>query len=289
MSYWTINTVSTLQDYISKNSKLFPLSISNTCSGSVNIHTESNVIIQIVNDITCNGVVIQHDKSILFLNKYICEILLYIKKSLHDKLIIAPLSIDALVITPHISNDGDSNRIPIHIEQISPLYTRNIYVSAITKTTNTTNTTNITDITNTTDTTDITDTTNITDIITYQLSNVCIDYHCHNYTSLWLYWHKIINALISSSVIDNATNKYNFELKKELDSIYSTIDKEFNKSFTDGIQTYLKYQKYNHVCVVDTGCLICNDFSALCGHLIKLLISKLNQCNCNVIKLNTLL
>ena len=286
MSYWTINTVSTLQDYISKNSKLFPLSISNTCSGSVNIEVSSNVNIQIVDNITCNGVVIQHDKSILFLNKYICEILLYIKKSLHDKLIIDPLSIDALVITPPISNDDNSNRIPIHIEQISPLYTRNIYVSAITKTTNTINTTNITDTTNTTNTTDTTDTTNTT---TYQLSNVCIDYRCHNYTSLWLYWHKIINALISSSVIDNATNKYNFELKKELDTIYNTIDKEFNKTFTDGIQTYLKYQKYNHVCVVDTGCSICNDFSTSYGHLIKLLISKLNQCDCNVIKLNTLL
>jgi hypothetical protein len=253
MSYWTENTISSLQDYISKNSKLFPLSISipNTCPGSVNIHTENNVIIQIIGDITCNDVVIQNDKSVMFLNKYICEILLYIKNSLHDKV-------------ANLVTIVDRNRIPIHIEQISPLYTRNIYASAIT----------------------IIETN---DIKTYQLSNVCVDYHCRNYTSLWLYWHKIINALVSSSVIDSVTNKYNFELKKELDAMYSTIDKEFNKSFTDGIQTYLKYQKYNHVCVVDTGCSICTDFSISCGHLIKLLISKLNQCDCNVIKLNTLL
>ena len=81
MSYWNENTISSLQDYISKNSKLFPLSISipNTCPGSVNIHIENNVIIQIVGDITCNGVVIQKDKSVMFPNKYICEILLYIK------------------------------------------------------------------------------------------------------------------------------------------------------------------------------------------------------------------
>lgn len=264
MSYWSETTISSLQNYISKNSKLFPLSISisisisNTCPGSINIHTENNVIIQIVDDIICNGIVIQKDKSVMFPNKYICEILLYIKNSLHDKV-------------ANLLTVVDSNRIPIHIEQISPLYTRNIYASTITETT---------DITNTTDT---------TDIKTYQLSNVCVDYHCHNYTSLWLHWHKIINALISSSVIDSVTNKYNFELKKELDGIYSTIDKEFNKSFTDGIQTYLKYQKYNHVCIVDTICSICNDFGISYGHLIKLLISKLNQCDCNVIKLNTLL
>lgn len=265
MSYWTGVTILSLQDYISKNSKLFPLSISipNTCPGCVNIHTENNVIIQIVGDITCNGVVIQKDKSVMFPNKYICEILLYIKNSLHDK--------------QPISNIGAGNRIPIHIEQISPLYTRNIYVSSIT---------NITNITDTADTTNI---INTTDITTYQLSNVSVDYHCHNYTSLWLHWHKIINALISSSVIDSVTNKYNFELKKELDTIYNTIDKEFNKSFTDGIQTYLKYQKYNHVCMVDTCCSICNDFGISYGYLIKLLISKLNQCDCNVIKLNTLL
>jgi hypothetical protein len=270
MSYWTENTISSLQDYISKNSKQFPLSISipNTCPGSVNIHTENNVIIHIVGDITCNGVVIQKDKSVMFPNKYICEILLYIKNSLHDK---QPISSNG---DQTISNISAGNRIPIHIEQISPLYTRNIYASAITETTDTTNTTDITDTTNTT---------------TYQLSNVCVDYHSHNYTSLWLYWHKIINALISSSVIDSVTNKYNFELKKELDSIYRTIDKEFNKSFTGGVQTYLKYQKYNHVCIEDTCCSICNDFGTSYGHLIKLLISKLNQCDCNVIKLNTLL
>jgi hypothetical protein len=262
MSFWTEITISSLQDYISKNSKLFPLSISipNTYPGSVNIHTESNVIIQIVNDITCNGVVIQKDKSVMFPNKYICEILLYIKKSLHDK---QPISSNGY---KSITSDGTGNRIPIYIEQISPLYTRNIYASNITVT--------------------ITNTTNIT---TYQLSNVCVDYHCHNYTSLWLYWHKIINALISSSVIDSVTNKYNFELKKELDTMYNTIDKEFNKSFTDGVQTYLKYQKYNHVCDVDINCSICNNFGTSYGHLIKLLISKLNQCDCNVIKLNTLL
>lgn len=253
MSYWTENTISSLQDYITKNSKLFPLSISisNTYPDSVNIPIENNVIIQIIGNITCNDVVIQNDKSVMFLNKYICEILLYIKNSLHDKV-------------ANLVTIVDKNRIPIHIEQISPLYTRNIYASAIT----------------------IIETN---DIKTYQLSNVCVDYHCRNYTSLWLYWHKIINALISSSVIDSVTNKYNFELKKELDSMYNTIDKKFNKSFTDGIQTYLKYQKYNHVCIVDTGCSICNDFGTSCGHLIKLLISKLNQCNCNVIKLNTLL
>jgi hypothetical protein len=264
MSFWTEITISSLQDYISKNSKLFPLSIliPNTYPGSVNIHTENNIIIQIVGDIICNGVVIQKDKSVMFPNKYICEILLYIKNSLHDK---QPISSNG---DQPITNIGAGNKIPIHIEQISPLYMRNIYASAITKITNTTNT---------------------TDITTYQLSNVCVDYCCHNYTSLWLYWHKIINALISSSVIDSVTNKYNFELKKELDSIYSTIDKEFNKSFTDGVQTYLKYQKYNHVCVVDTDCSLCNNFSISRGHLIKLLISKLNQCDCNVIKLNTLL
>lgn len=269
MSFWTSSLISTLQNYISKNSKLFPLSISYTDSlngcNSVNIEVSTNVIIQIVDNITCNGVVIQHDKNILFINKYICEALLYIKKSLFDKLILAPISIDTITIPP-ISADINL----IHIEQLSPLYTRNLYAS------------NITVIIN--------DTNNTT---TYQLSNVHIDYHCHNYTSLWLYWHKIINALISSSVIDNATNKYNFELKKELDAIYSTIDKEFNKSFTDGVQTYLKYQKYNHVCIVDTdignSCSICDEFSTSYGHLIKLLISKLNQCDCNVIKLNTLL
>jgi hypothetical protein len=222
----------------------------------VNIHTENNVIIQIVGDITCNSVVIQKDKSVMFPNKYICEILLYIKNSLHDK---QPISSNG---DQSISSDGTGNRIPIYIEQISPLYTRNIYVSAITETTN---------------------------ITTYQLSNVCVDYHCHNYTSLWLYWHKIINALISSSVIDSVTNKYNFELKKELDTMYNTIDKEFNKSFTGGVQTYLKYQKYNHVCDVDINCSICNNFGTSYGHLIKLLISKLNQCDCNVIKLNMLL
>lgn len=265
MSYWTGVTILSLQDYISKNSKIFPLSISipNTCPGCVNIHTENNVIIQIVGDITCNGVVIQKDKSVMFPNKYICEILLYIKNSLHDK--VATLLDDG---GQPISNISAGNRIPIHIEQISPLYTRNIYVSSIT---------NITDIINT------------TDIIIYQLSNVSIDYHCHNYTSLWLYWHKIINALISSSVIDSVTNKYNFELKKELDTMYSTIDKEFNKSFTDGIQTYLKYQKYNHVCDMDTSCSICNNFGTSYGYLIKLLISKLDHYDCNVIKLNTLL
>ena len=259
MSFWTEITILSLQNYISKNSKLFPLSISipNTHHGSVNIHTENNVIIQIVGDITCNGVVIQKDKSVMFPNKYICEILLYIKKSLHDK---QPISSNG---GQSISSDGTGNRIPIYIEQISPLYTRNIYASTITVT--------------------------ITNITTYQLSNVCVDYHCHNYTSLWLYWHKIINALISSSVIDSVTNKYNFELKKELDTMYSTIDKEFNKSFTDGIQTYLKYQKYNHVCDVDTSCSICNNFGTSYGYLIKLLISKLNQCDCNVIKLNMLL
>ena len=269
MSFWTEITILSLQNYISKNSKLFPLSISipNTCPGSVNIHTENNVIIQIVGDITCNGVVIQKDKSVMFPNKYICEILLYIKNSLHDK---KPISSNG---DQSISSDGTGNRIPIYIEQISPLYTRNIYASNITVT--------ITNITVT-----ITNTTNIT---TYQLSNVCVDYHCHNYTSLWLYWHKIINALISSSVIDSVTNKYNFELKKELDTMYSTIDKEFNKSFTDGVQTYLKYQKYNHVCDVDTNCSICNDFGTSYGHLIKLLISKLDHYDCNVIKLNTLL
>jgi hypothetical protein len=192
----------------------------------------------------------------MFPNKYICEILLYIKNSLHDK---QPISSNG---DQSISSDGTGNRIPIYIEQISPLYTRNIYVSAITETTN---------------------------ITTYQLSNVCVDYHCHNYTSLWLYWHKIINALISSSVIDSVTNKYNFELKKELDTMYNTIDKEFNKSFTGGVQTYLKYQKYNHVCDVDINCSICNNFGTSYGHLIKLLISKLNQCDCNVIKLNMLL
>jgi hypothetical protein len=258
MSFWTENTISSLQDYISKNSKLFPLSISipNTYPNSVNIHTENNVIIQIVGDITCNSVVIQKDKSVMFPNKYICEILLYIKNSLHDK---QPISSNG---DQSISSDGTGNRIPIYIEQISPLYTRNIYVSAITETTN---------------------------ITTYQLSNVCVDYHCHNYTSLWLYWHKIINALISSSVIDSVTNKYNFELKKELDTMYNTIDKEFNKSFTGGVQTYLKYQKYNHVCDVDINCSICNNFGTSYGHLIKLLISKLNQCDCNVIKLNMLL
>lgn len=271
MSSWTEITISSLQNYISKNSKQFPLSISipNTCHDSVNIHIENNVIIQIVGDIICNSVVIQKDKSVMFPNKYICEILLYIKNSLHDK--VATLLDDG---GQPISNIGAGNRILIHVEQISPLYTRNIYASAITKTTNTTNTTNITNTTNTT---------------TYQLSNVCVDYHCHNYTSLWLYWHKIINALISSSVIDSVTNKYNFELKKELDGIYSTIDKEFNKSFTDGVQTYLKYQKYNHVCDVDNSCSICNHFGTSCEHLIKLLISKLDQCDCNVIKLNTLL
>jgi hypothetical protein len=231
----------------------------------VNIHTENNVIIQIVGDITCNGVVIQKDKSVMFPNKYICEILLYIKNSLRDK---QPISSNGDQTISNIDGTGTGNRIPIHIEQISPLYTRNIYVSSIT---------NITDIINTTDTT------------IYQLSNVSVDYHCHNYTSLWLHWHKIINALISSSVIDSVTNKYNFELKKELDTIYNTIDKEFNKSFTDGIQTYLKYQKYNHVCIVNTCCSICNDFGTSYGYLIKLLISKLNQCDCNVIKLNTLL
>ena len=259
MSFWTEITILSLQNYISKNSKLFPLSISipNTHHGSVNIHTENNVIIQIVGDITCNGVVIQKDKSVMFPNKYICEILLYIKKSLHDK---QPISSNG---GQSISSDGTGNRIPIYIEQISPLYTRNIYASTITVT--------------------------ITNITTYQLSNVCVDYHCHNYTSLWLYWHKIINALISSSVIDSVTNKYNFELKKELDTMYNTIDKEFNKSFTDGIQTYLKYQKYNHVCDVDTSCSICNNFGTSYGYLIKLLISKLNQCDCNVIKLNMLL
>jgi len=275
MSFWTSSLISTLQDYISKNSKLFPLSISHTDSldgcNSVNIEVSTNVIIQIVDNITCNGVVIQHDKNILFINKYICETLLYIKKSLFDKLILAPISTDTInsidtITIPPISTDINL----IHIEQLSPLYTRNLYAS------------NITVIIN--------DTNNTT---TYQLSNVHIDYHCHNYTSLWLYWHKIINALISSSVIDNATNKYNFELKKELDNIYSIIDKEFNKSFTDGVQTYLKYQKYNHVCVVDTdignSCSICDEFSISYGHLIKLLISKLNQCDCNVIKLNTLL
>lgn len=275
MSFWTSSLISTLQDYISKNSKLFPLSISystflNGCN-SVNIEVSTNVIIQIVDNITCNGVVIHHDKNILFLNKYICETLLYIKNSLFDKLILAPISIDTIntidtINLPHKSSDTNL----LHVEQLSPLYTRNLYASNITVTINDTN--------NTT---------------TYQLSNVHIDYHCHNYTSLWLYWHKIINALISSSVIDNATNKYNFELKKELDAIYSTIDKEFNKSFTDGVQTYLKYQKYNHVCVVDTdignSCSICDEFSTSYGHLIKLLISKLNQCDCNVIKLNTLL
>lgn len=279
MSFWTSSLISTLQNYISKNSKLFPLSISytdslNSCN-SVNIEVSTNVIIQIVDNITCNGVVIQHDKNILFINKYICETLLYIKKSLFDKLILAPISIDTInsidtIIVPPISTDTNKNINLIHIEQLSPLYTRNLYAS------------NITVISN--------DTNNTT---TYKLSNVCVDYHCHNYTSLWLYWHKIINALISSSVIDNATNKYNFELKKELDAIYSTIDKEFNKSFTDGVQTYLKYQKYNHVCVVDTdvcnSCSICDEFSISYGHLIKLLISKLNQCDCNVIKLNTLL
>jgi len=250
----------------------------------VNIHIENNVIIQIVGDIICNGVVIQKDKSVMFPNKYICEILLYIKNSLHDKVTNVlndgdeqhisndnkqPISNDNKQHISnnnnnkqHISNDCNNNRIPIHIEKISPLYTRNIYASTIIETTN---------------------------ITTYQLSNVCVDYCCHNYTSLWLHWHKIINALISSSVIDNVTNKYNFELKKELDSIYSTIDKEFNKSFTDGVQTYLEYQKYNHVCVTDTSCSICNDFGISCGHLIKLLISKLNQRDCNVIKLNTLL
>ena len=270
MSFWTENTISSLQDYISKNSKLFPLSISipNTYPNSVNIHTENNVIIQIIGDITCNSVVIQKDKSVMFPNKYICEILLYIKNSLHDK---QPISSNG---DQPITNIGAGNKIPIHIEQISLLYTRNIYVSAITKITNTTNTTNTTDTTN---------------ITTYQLSNVCVDYHCHNYTSLWLNWHKIINALISSSVIDSVTNKYNFELKKELDTMYNTIDKEFNKSFTDGVQTYLKYQKYNHVCSVDTSCSLCSDFSTSYGHLIKLLISKLNQYDCNVIKLNTLL
>jgi len=226
----------------------------------VNIHTENNVIIQIIGDIICNGVVIQKDKSVMFPNKYICEILLYIKNSLHDK---QPISSNGY---KSITNIGTGNRIPIYIEQISPLYTRNIYASNITVT--------------------ITNTTNIT---TYQLSNVCVDYHCHNYTSLWLHWHKIINALISSSVIDSVTNKYNFELKKELDTMYNTIDKEFNKSFTDGVQTYLKYQKYNHDCVVDTCCSLCSDFSTSYGHLIKLLISKLNQYDCNVIKLNTLL
>jgi len=265
MSSWTEITISSLQNYISKNSKQFPLSISipNTCHDSVNIHIENNVIIQIVGDIICNSVVIQKDKSVMFPNKYICEILLYIKNSLHDK--VATLLDDG---GQPISNIGAGNRIPIHVEQISPLYTRNIYASAITKTTNTTNT---------------------TDITTYQISNVCVDYHCHNYTSLWLYWHKIINALISSSVIDSITNKYNFELKKELDGIYSTIDKEFNKSFTDGVQTYLKNQKYNHVGDIDNSCSICNHFGTSCGHLIKLLISKLDQCDCNVIKLNMLL
>jgi hypothetical protein len=288
MSFWTSSLISTLQDYISKNSKLLPLSISHTDSlngcNSVNIEVSTNVIIQIVDNITCNGVVIHHDKNILFLNKYICEALLYIKKSLFDKLILAPISIDTIntintintidtidtITVPPISIDTNKNINLIHIEQLSPLYTRNLYASNITVTINDTN--------NTT---------------TYQLSNVHIDYHCHNYTSLWLYWHKIINALISSSVIDNATNKYNFELKKELDSLYRIIDKEFNKSFTDGVQTYLKYQKYNHICVVDTdignSCSICDEFSTSYGHLIKLLISKLNQCDCNVIKLNTLL